>query len=116
MGLLSNSRARHVQLTMRKYWTGEIYAVAYLARVKFFVQHGIMLSSACGRSLYDDDVTSASFLSDLRIPEGCVATKGTRLLDSGNQERAQMPLCQAGGGYASNAVTTSHVERQTLPA
>ncbi|VDO63689.1 unnamed protein product [Heligmosomoides polygyrus] len=98
MGLLSNSRALHVQLTMRKYWTGEIYAEAYLARVKFSVQHGIMLSSACGRSSYDHEVTSASFLSDLLTPEGCSATTRTRLLDPGAQKRAQMPLCQARGG------------------
>ncbi|VDO18913.1 unnamed protein product [Heligmosomoides polygyrus] len=56
-----------------------------------------MLSSACGRSSYDDDVTSASFAFDLLTPDGCGAAKGTRLLDSGTQKCAQMPLCQAGG-------------------
>ncbi|VDP45897.1 unnamed protein product [Heligmosomoides polygyrus] len=103
MGLLWNSRARHVQLTMREYWTGEIYAEAYLARVKFSVQHGIMLSSACARSSYDDDVTSAYFLFYLLTPDGCGATMGTHLLDSGTQKRprrrcvkqeAALPLLQ----------------------
>ncbi|VDP07376.1 unnamed protein product [Heligmosomoides polygyrus] len=37
-------------------------------------------------------------VSPLLTPEGCGAMKGTHLLDSGTQKRAQTPFYQAGGG------------------